>query len=477
MTANALTALPFATVLVALSVLAARARPGRVLPLVAHNLVWAAAYLVVGSELIHYSPISIRAWFVLVSGAVAFNVGYLLFTRPRRGADETVAGSSDESGPPDIALVGRRGLLALLVAYSLGFGLYVVTIMRHFGLMTLLLNPTAVRGAADGYLALVPAWARVLLFLGPLVFALVAVRPAVRNSLPLAWRVLLLAYLAASMLALLQRTNLFLALLWTISVFLFTARTQSADSDTDLAALRRARIRRRVFAVGAVAIALGGFAGFQVVAGALGKDGGQAVSSGAVSEALAGTGLTSVVTYATGGIPAFSQLVESDNHEWPDPARLASPGLHTGDYNPQTWGGATFEPFVRIIPIVRPWESIAAFVEIPFYFNVYTWYETLYRDFRSAGVIVGMLALGAAAAATYVRRFRSVTAYWVGSYLVALIFLCTFVSRFFHSIYFISLVLALGLGLLADRRRTRSRRAPSPGADLGDRPSLTGATP
>ncbi|MCB8045842.1 hypothetical protein JM654_21950 [Microbacterium oxydans] len=53
-------------------------------------------------------------------------------------------------------------------------------------------------------------------------------------------------------------------------------------------------------------------------------------------------------------MPAFLSLVDSTNGAWPP---VGGPRIVYGDFNPQTFGTAFFEPVLSLIPGLRTWES------------------------------------------------------------------------------------------------------------------------
>ena len=137
--------------------------------------------------------------------------------------------------------------------------------------------------------------------------------------------------------------------------------------------------------------------------------------------------------YVTGGIPAFLQLTESSNEEWP-PENV--PGeLSQGDYNPQTWGSATLSLPLKAVPIAQPWNEINAFIDMGVLINVFTWLEPFYRDFRVVGVLVGTFLMGLLIAVLHKRRFTSPRVFWVQAAFISTIFLATFVPKINDSLF------------------------------------------
>ncbi|MFJ6429416.1 MULTISPECIES: O-antigen polymerase [Microbacterium] len=410
------------------------------LPVAVHNGVWAVTLVLVGSGLIAYHGASIAAWGVLLVGLLFFSVGawggVALAARKARSAD---------LAPRDHALVSRRVLLILAGAYALGFGVYVWTILQRFGWETFWFHPETIRGAAESYLAGVPLWARLLMYVGPLLLAILIVPGSVRNGLAWWWRAPAAVLLAVSMLALLQRTNLFAGVLLAIgALLLLYGRARGVDTT-------RAWYRRPWVPVAAIgAIGVGALLAFQVLAGALGKTGD--VGSN-VSPALSATGLSSPFIYLTAGVPAFLSLVDSTNGAWP---AVGGPRIVYGDYDPQTFGTAFFEPVLSLIPGLRTWNPVAPFVDVGTLTNVYTWLEPFYRDWRVVGVALGAAAIGVLVAYLYATRRASPARWWLSALLVSTLFLVTFTQKTNNTLYLVTAAIIVVLGFIGSRRRSTS---------------------
>jgi hypothetical protein len=239
------------------------------------------------------------------------------------------------------------------------------------------------------------------------------------------------------MIALLQRTNLFMGILLVVAILITQNARRPVSSQNELTTGNKSAFRwfgkRPAIALTALFLIIA-FAGFQIVDGALGKSPSSlAVSTGNVSPVLQSTGLQSPFMYYTGGIPAFLQLVDSTNTNWPPP--VVPKEIRKGDYDPQTWGAATFSPILKALPAAKPWDSINAFIDMGVYTNVFTWLETFYRDFRVLGVIVGTALLGYLIGTLHRFRFASVRLFWIQATFISTIFLATFVPKINNTLF------------------------------------------
>jgi hypothetical protein len=461
MVPNAVAALVLVPVLLALTALAIRLDRKAALPVVIHNLLWAFTILLVGSDLIEYRQASLAAWGVLLVGLVFFNLGALLGAAWARQQTRSLDLRTDLSMPQDtvpVGLVGRRGLALLIGLYGIGFATYLYVIHVRFGLATLVTSPTTIRAAPDSYLASVPLWARLLLYIGPMLFALLLVKGGVVGQLKLATRVILLAGLALTMVALLQRANLFIGAAWGAAALFMAPPTWLSRGG--LGSTSRGTSRGRSFrTVGTLTlVAAGLIAGFQVIGGALGKSADTPDGSGQLSPILQATGLTGLFRYLTTGVPAFLLLTESTNNSWPpiDMGRVLY-----GDYNPQTWGAATFEPIVSLIPGLRAWNPVDAFVDVGVQTNVFTWLEPFYRDFRVVGVGLGVFLLGMLVTYLYATRSWSARRFWIAALLLSIVFFCTFAQRISSTPYLFALVLVTVVSAASPNRYRPRGRLPA----------------
>lgn len=438
---NGLAALIVVALLVGLTVLTWFVARRAFLPVAVHNGVWAVTLTLMGSGLIAYHGASLAAWGVLVVGLAFFSVGAwggaALASRTARRAD---------LAPRDHALLSRRTLLILSGAYVLGFGTYLWTILQRFGWETFLFQPGAIRGAAESYLAGVPLWARVLMYAGPLLLAVLLVPGSVRNGLAWWWRIPGAALLAVSMLALLQRTNLFAGVLLAIGALLLLVYGRARNVDAPRSWYRRPWMPIAVIG----AIGVGALVAFQLLAGALGKTGDVGAN---VSPVLSASGLSSPFIYLTAGAPAFLSLVDSTNGAWPP---TGGSRVVYGDYNPQTFGTAFFEPILSFLPGFRTWNPVAPFADVGTLTNVYTWLEPFYRDWRVIGVALGVALIGALVAYLCATRKASATRWWLAALLVSTLFLATFTQKTNNTLYLVTAAIVVVLGAVNARGQRRT---------------------
>ena len=432
---NTVMGLSLSLVLVALTLWVWRINRSAALVAICHNAIWVAALVLVATNLIRYDEASLSAWAVLATALVLFNVGAglsgLITFRPRRASLADVGLLEAES----LALMGRRTFYALFALYMGAFVAYLVVQWLRVGDVAMLLNPSALRDI-DGVsnLESTPVFIRVIFYLGPILFAVLAFREGMRRPLPVVLRVVGALAIFATMIALLQRTNVFLSVLIWLALLVTrhfgtkaAGRTLDPSEPISSVAVKKTRV---ISPTKAVAIAVVGvlllFGTFQVVAVTLGKNGTQALSTGNVSPALESSGLTSFFTYFTGGVPAFLQLVDSNDLNRPPVATGNRPV--SGEYNPTLWGTATLGPILRFVPGVEQWTPIEPFIDMGIAINVYTWNGPVYRDFRVAGVAVVMLLAGALISALHANRYRSARFYWLQAALLSGVFLSTFAS-------------------------------------------------
>ncbi|MDN4616151.1 O-antigen polymerase [Leifsonia sp. F6_8S_P_1B] len=431
-----------------------------------HNVVWAGALALIATNLIRYRPATAGAWLTLGAGIVAFDIGAaavaLLLARRRERPSQPRWGAWRAQQTTFAAT--RPVFYVASALYALGFAVYLVSVHLRFGIGTLLLHPAAIRSAhGTSYLETVPLPARILLYLGPLLFVLLVYRAGLDRPFPIAVRIVGALALAASMLALLQRSNIVIAVLLWVAVLV----SQRWSSRSDAAAAPRRglarywqRLPRAVQVIAGVAVlGLGALIVFQGVGGALNKVGQESLRSGVVAPALARSGLTSPFQYYTAAPMAFLQLAGSENHDWP-PERVRGVFV-VGDWNPQTWGASTFGSVLKVVPGAPHVDAISPFINTGVPTNVYTWMEPFYRDFRLPGVIVGTLLLGALFGWLFVARFRSQTVFWISAVCMTTVFLAPFATRI-GSTLILSLIVFAAAITLVSRWLTARRTAAAP---------------
>jgi hypothetical protein len=347
-------------------------------------------------------------------------------------------------------LTSLRVYVLLLLAFTLGFGIYLWTIQSYYGLGTLISDPSSIRAYTTGpnYLELFPLYGKVLFYVGPLVFALTVIPDLVSGlaEKPRTLRYLIAAFLVVGQAAALQRTNIFVSVVIVVGIALLRAGTSSSRS-------RRAASSKQQL-LGLVALGIVSVLAFQGIAVALGKTSTDDPSvSYAVDPDFRDSQVIGVMHYAASGIPAFSKLAESHNRDWPDPEDV---GNAYGDYNPQTWGTATFSAPLKLVPQVQRWEEIAPFTQLPAKTNVYTWLEPWYRDFRAPGAILGALAIGMLIGVAADRAARSSRALVLGGLLIGLSGMATFVNRYSAVM---TIILYLLIWWLGRRPQAAARRS------------------
>ncbi|TFD37920.1 oligosaccharide repeat unit polymerase [Cryobacterium sp. TMT1-19] len=419
-----------------------------------HNGVWAGALFLIGTDLVRYKESSTEAWLTLSLGLVFFNLGSLL----SRLSDQGLSTWSANGETKICALLSRRALFWAVAMYGGAFCYYLLMIQQRYGLTTLLTDPESIRAySAVSYLQSIPLPVRILLYLGPVLFVVFGFREALDKPFPMVVRLFAMALLATSMLALLQRTNLFMGILWLVAM-LITRESSILGGVRDRtipelkAGAPPSRMSRTAVTVSIVFLVLSSLLAFQVVAGFLNKNGQQALSAGTVSTELQSSGLTSPFIYYTGGTIAFLQLTDSQNASWPPPFRPDAMAI--GDYNPQTWGAATLSPVLKALPVVRPWNPIAPFIDTGVLTNVYTWLEPFYRDFRIPGVVVAMLLMGWIATRLHDRRFQSPRMFWLQGAVLSSVFLAPFVTKVVDTLFITELIFIV---LLTRNSRPKSR--------------------
>lgn len=409
---------------------AVRSSRSKFLVLAAHNIPWAVALIIWMSGLIRYNPVSLSGLLILVAGIGSFNLGALVGPKDYHShhrTDRTVLIGR---------LLTRRTYLALWVAYCIGLAWYLITINRLFGVGTLLSNPASIRSySAINYIEAFPLAGRLLFYLAPLLMVL-TLNPgfiAGPGKMSRALRIGMLIFLVITQLASLQRTNLFVGIVWSITVFVVAPAPAQPSSDRLPTPENSHRLRSRRRRRGAVRIAaacITAIAVFQLLGGALGKTYStdprfSPYLTSSLSRGPAGT----LLIYGSSGVAAFLDLTQSRNHNWPP---NETPPI-VGDYNPLTLGAATFSTVAKAIPLFKPWPEIDPFVNVPIPTNVYTWLDPWYRDFRAPGVLLFAFLAGFAASALLRMRTDTVRARLIGGLALSVLVWAPFTNRVFST--------------------------------------------
>ena len=394
------------------------------LPVLLHNAGWAVALFIVGSGLIDYTDISFRAWVFITALIAAFNLGALL---PAIGRVLSGVDHAQDAPEPTMALeplVTRRTFYALTTGYTVGFLYFLLSIAQTHGLDTFFGDPESVRAGGSYFAEALPLPVRALFFLGPLVFVMAVnpwlVAPVLRNL----ERGIVVVFVVLSLLTVLQRTNLFYGVLWAVGVAVVTPT--ATRMRTVLSGPNAGRLRR---ATRLAAMALVALLAFQVLAIVLNKTGEANPNIESTLAAPIRNEWGGLFIYSSGGVVAFGQLYESENREIP-PAQVDGLPVY-GDFNPQYWGRMTLAPMLKVVPVASAVEPISPFIDIPFPYNTYTWFEPYYRDFREPGAIAIVFLSGAVLAWLLARRRRGPHWLLVG----ALVMGCTLMAPFLNHLF------------------------------------------
>lgn len=419
------------------------------MPAILHNAAWIVALLTIGSGLISFNPISTYAWILIGGSIIAFNMGV--------GVAATSSPLKQQREKNKRPLATRAQYRILMAAFTLGLVIYLATIARLYGIETLLSNPTKIRGDSNtSYLEVFPIYGKILFYLGPLCFVLTLFPEFVAGSQQVTVRIPCALYLAASQLLTLQRTNLFVCLLWVGGLALIRIQFK------DLTPGRQNRSRGQLVAlIASVVVAL---VAFQGLALALGKTGNNnAAISSVTGGQLKGSPIASALYYSSSGVAAFSILVESMDPRWP-PDHSITPIY--GPYNPQTWGKASLSGPLKIVPGIRHWNEISSFVDTPAPTNVFTWLEPWYRDFRAPGVVLGSLTIGLIIGSFARRSGRRPEVTLIAGLLIGLAGLASFANRYMSVMTIVLYLAVWALGRSRERRMLldcapNRRRSPS----------------
>lgn len=368
-------------------------------PLALHNSVWIATLAIIGTGAIRYGDVPLRSWFIIALAIGAYNAGALVAATGQGGSRLQVTSP----------LVSRRTLWVLGSLYAIGAAAFARETIGRYGLSTVLNSPEVIRRYQQNYYAeAVPLPAKLCFYLGSLVFVLLVNRDLVQRPYSGRTRAILAVAVLVTQMLSIQRANLFFTVSWQIGVIFCSPGRLARAAATTRSALA---YRRRRAAILVLVLAAG--ASFQFIGSRLGKNDLPTEQQRYVAPWLLDAGAASAAIYATSGVVAFAGLMESENPGYP-PERT---GDLYGDYNPQTWGRATFQWALKLAPVTNTWPEIAPFVRTPIKTNVYTWFEPYYRDFREPGLLVAMFGVGVGSSALYRRRLRH-AGWMVGAGLV-----------------------------------------------------------
>ncbi|WP_322779114.1 O-antigen polymerase [Frankia sp. Cas4] len=400
MSTDGIIALTLAAILCLTTNIVTKRRSGRVNPVFIHNLVWIAALLIFAAGLIQYNHLSLHAWMLLVAGLAGANLPALLPPGP------AVAGTNIHSTKP--ATKPWPGCTLILPAlFAIGFVCYLQAISGTYGIGRILSDPAFIRSrqGSDQFVDSFPLYARLLYFLGPFVFFCYANPKISGIRAPRTVRWIVIISVSAALLMSLGRTLPFVALAWHSTAALLTSR-QKVDNRTS---------RKRRLAIPLISV-IAALAAFQYIGSQLGKLGSADAryQSYVTSTSLQGSPWTSLIVYATSGIPAFGSLVDD-------------PTSHL------EYGRQTASPLLKIVPITTAGKEVSQFVNVPFPTNVYTWFEPYYRDFGDVGVVVFSLLIGFALTHTADRASEGPIQLSAAALLIGLSAWAPFVNKYVSS--------------------------------------------
>lgn len=428
MTSSESIALVIGLLLGSWTVIARRRWPVGTTALLFHNLAWMVALLVYASNLVHFSGLPVEAWAVVVGAISAFNVGTVIMLGPR--SDHLV---KDAVYVPGVVRGCKYGFP---LAFAVGVAFYLYAVATTFGLHSLLQSASQVRSGQGGsdFVNSFFLPARLLYFLGPIVFVTYAYPKAfgfhVRR--PVQIGVLLMTILA--LLASLSRTLIFVALAWTAASALLLAEGRLRDRFPWLPT------KRRAFAAGVLALGA-----FQLVAVVTGKSGAEDPRiQPYLSSTVKGSAGVSVLLYIAGPLPAFGDLVRGDSQT---------------AYPPGNYGLATTATLEKFVP---GWRAAPAgpFASVPFPDNTYTWLEPFQRDFGFAGDIGFPFLFGLGTGAVLRRRIEGPYRLLVGGLLAGLAVWAPFLNQYI-STFTLEYLALIGLLFALSRRRAAGQVSPS----------------
>lgn len=412
-----------------------------------HNAGWATALLIAGSGLVQYDEISLTAILIIVASIVAFNLAVAIGYGKHKPCSTLSAVEADaaakEIAPK--ALVTKALYILLLAAFAVGIAIYLYRMAGLFGLHTLFTDPSSIRSSRDiKYLEEFPIYGKILVYLGPLCFVLTVFPWLVEgaSSTRRPTRYALAGLILLMQAVLLQRTNIFVCLLWAAGIGILRVRWDSHAIKLPV---------RRFLALAILAVVI-----FQGLAVALGKTGTEnsAITS-TVGSQLAGSQATGVLVYASSGVLGFDKLVRSENVNWP-PSNSRSTVY--GDFNPPTNGLATLAAVTSRLPIEPNWQEVSPFVLTPVPTNVYTWLEPWYRDFQTWGALFAVGVLGVLLGQVGRRALGSPEALLFAGLLLGFSGLAGFNNRYGSTMSLILYATVISLGRLRSSRHAKMAR-------------------
>jgi len=382
-------------------------RRGQPNPVLFHNVAWIGSLGLLALGWVTYVHVGVEAWFIILAGVLAFNVGAL--------GPSIIELPKVPVVPVRRDMPGGRTLLPLL--FFVGFAWYMKSLSSTFGLSTVIAHPSLVRthqGDSD-FITSFSLPGRLLYSLGPLVFVTHACPWLTDLHITRLRRGSVLIATTVAMALSLGRTYLFIAFLWTIACY-FVARPEVVVKLKKRLTARRTKLRRRMVMLLGAVVAL---VTFQLLATVLGKTASNvALVQQYASGPLRNSSFTSAYVYVTGGIPAFASEVSG------------SPPVE-GQADPLgKLGWSTFYPAVKLVPEWKVAPLVRPFDAIPFPFNAYTWFDPLYRDFGIPGVIAGPFIFGALVASLIARRKRTAEGALFVGLMLSLTLFAPFLSKF-----------------------------------------------
>ncbi|MBW3664459.1 MAG: oligosaccharide repeat unit polymerase [Actinobacteria bacterium] len=374
------------------------------------------AYLLVPYQ---YVEIGSRTWAVVGLSLGSILLGYFVIVSKRRDAP-----TKDLKFDGNGALYWRAYWSIFLVGAAL-FTIYLFNLLSRFGLSTMLESSHTIRLAISrGSIPTGFHYFYAFEMILPLAaFGYVRLRGEKPRLFAL---VASAGFASAALLATTARTNLTKSIIWALIVLY-------VSSDR----LRfRVRDLRLVFTMIAVVLAV-----FSLMGNMLGKsyENSTLVSSGLVDISGPLQEVALPLHYSAGPLPTLDRLLEDT-----DP--------------PVTWGALTFHPLAKVAEVFLPDydapSHIGEFYEIPYRFNVATFIDIGYKDFRLFGVALTGWILGilAGVVTLHARRMNKGSVCWTFAFsIVALvIFASPSSASYIKFSYWIQTAVLLWLGAKVD---------------------------